>query len=414
MARKFPKDFLWGAGTAAHQVEGDTNNQWTVWEQENAERLAAQGGTDIPDWFPGADALHAQAKDPANYISGAGVKHYQLYEHDFDLLKKLNMNTFRFSVEWSRVEPKPGKWDRKEIDHYKQYVSALEKRNIIPIVTLWHWTMPLWFTDLGAFEHRKNIKYFVRYAEKIAAELGVERIVILNEPNSYASLSYQQGMWPPQGKNPALAFKVYWHLALAHKASYKAIKESLPNIKIGIAANLIDAQPASPHNPANLALVWFGDYLTNWWFLNRIRNQLDFIGVNYYFTTYHSWRLQLKNPPKPVSDMGWYMEPASIYRILTKTWKRYHKPMIITENGLADEKDNYREWWLKQTIKAIDKALRDGIDLKGYLHWSLIDNFEWAYGWWPRFGLVAVNRKNMRRTIRPSAKWLAAEIKKLS
>ena len=405
---------MWGAGTASHQVEGHTNNQWTKWELENAERLAGQGGTDIPDWFPGADALHAQAGNPDNYISGDGVEHYSLYESDFDLLKKLNLNTFRFSVEWSRIEPKAGKWDRKEIEHYKKYVAALRKRGITPILTIWHWTMPLWFCELGAFERRQNISYFVRFAEKIATELKVEQIVILNEPNSYASLSYQQGMWPPQQKNAVLAFKVYYHLSLAHKQSYEAIKKSFPESQIGIAANMIDAQASSPKNPANRALVWFGDYITNWWFLNRIRRQLDFIGVNYYFTTYHNWRLQLKNPKKPVSDMGWYMEPASLYRVLDKVWKRYHKPIIITENGLADEQDSQREWWIKQTLKAMDRALKEGVDLRGYLHWSLIDNFEWAYGWWPKFGLVAVNRKNMKRTVRSSAKWFASEIKKLS
>jgi beta-glucosidase len=152
-------------------------------------------------------------------------------------------------------------------------------------------------------------------------------------------------------------------------------------------------------------------YIGNWWFLDRIKDSLDFIGLNYYFTEYRNWWGKTANPKSPINDLGWYMEPSGIYPLLIKLWNRYKKPIIITENGLADAKDTHRQWWLQETIQALQKALADGVDLRGYLHWSLLDNFEWAYGWWPKFGLVAVDRETMRRTLRPSAKWLAKTIK---
>ncbi len=151
----------------------------------------------------------------------------------------------------------------------------------------------------------------------------------------------------------------------------------------------------------------------NWWFLNRVREQLDFIGINFYSTHYISWLWKEKNPDNPHNDLGWYMEPSAIYDVLVKTADRYGLPMIITENGLADAGDKQRQWWLEQTIAAMQRALAKGVPLKGYLHWSLLDNFEWAYGWWPEFGLVHVDRKTMKRSVRSSAKWFGSEIKRI-
>ena len=140
----------------------------------------------------------------------------------------------------------------------------------------------------------------------------------------------------------------------------------------------------------------------------------DFIGINYYFTDYYTGLLKKQNPKIPTSDLGWYMEPEGLYPLILRAWARSKKPIFITENGLADEDDNYRRWWIEETIVALEKAISEGVNVAGYFHWSLLDNFEWAYGWWPRFGLIEVNRdKNNERTIRPSAKWLAERIKGL-
>ncbi|HJP96584.1 MAG TPA: family 1 glycosylhydrolase [Candidatus Saccharimonadales bacterium] len=407
----YPKDFLWGASTSSHQVEGNTHNQWSVWEQERAQHLASTAQKrlgELPNWH----AIATQATDPQNYISGASVDHFNRYADDLDLLQQLHMNAYRFGIEWSRIEPKPGVWDAAAIDHYRQVLSALKKRGITPVLTLWHWTMPEWFTKKGGFEHGANLHYFDQYVRKILAEFGndLHYVITLNEPTVYAGLSYQTGEWPPQRKNPLLCLRVLRNLVKAHKRAYQIAKTQAPHIQVGVAAQLAEMRPVK-NNILNMLTVRLREYGWNWWFLDRIKNQQDFIGLNFYFTEYITWRGAIKNPFKPVSDLGWYMEPAGISPLLQKLSHRYHKPIIITENGLADAEDAQRTWWLQQTMEALEGALASGVDLRGYLHWSLLDNFEWAYGWWPQFGLIHVDRTTLKRTIRPSAHWYATYIK---
>ena len=410
---KFPKDFLWGASTAAYQVEGGLHNQWTEWENANAAKLAVETPKRFA-WLPNAERLKGKWDDPQNYMSGSGVEHYERYEADFDILQKLNMNAFRFGIEWARLEPEEGKWDEAAVEHYRAYIASLKKRGIEPVLTLWHWTMPTWFTDKGAFEKRSNLRYFERYTEKVMQKFGSELnyVLTLNEPNVYASFSYATGEWPPQRKNPLLMLHVYANLARAHKRAYAVLKAANPNLQVGIAAQLGDVRPIKPTSVVSKLMVKALQYAWNWWFLNRIRKQQDFIGVNYYFTDYRDWLGRVRNPKEPLSDLGWYMEPKGIYSVLSGAWRRYHKPLLITENGLADATDSQRQWWLVETMQAMEKALTEGVELRGYLHWSLLDNFEWAYGWWPKFGLVAVDRKTMQRTIRPSAEWFAKQIQR--
>src|SRR5665648_558243 len=182
----FPKHFLWGASTSAYQVEGNTHNQWSVWELENAKSLAARSPyhySDLDNW----NAISSQAKKPSNYVSGTASNHYERFEEDFALLEDMNMNAFRFSIEWSRVEPEEGAWNVEAIEHYKQYVKKLKQRDIEPVVTLFHFTLPIWFTQKGGFEKRRNVEYFVRFAEKMAEELGssVKYFITINEPLVY-------------------------------------------------------------------------------------------------------------------------------------------------------------------------------------------------------------------------------------
>jgi beta-glucosidase len=198
---------------------------------------------------------------------------------------------------------------------------------------------------------------------------------------------------------------------LAHRRAYEILKATNPKLHIGIAAQLADMQPTKPKSILNKLSISLSSWGWNWWFLNRIKHHQDFIGVNYYFTQYQNWLGKIRNPKVPVSDLGWYMEPSGIARLLTTTWQRYHTPLIITENGVADSSDKQRQWWLEQTMPALEEAITSGVDLRGYLHWSLLDNFEWAYGWWPEFGLVHVDRATVQRSIRPSAYWLADYIK---
>lgn len=421
----FPEGFLWGGSTASHQVEGGTHNQWTVWELANAKRLADTAEERL-GWMPKWDTVKAQAKNPDNYISGRGIKHYELYTLDFDIAKKLNLNSLRFGIEWSRVEPEEGVWDIEEFQHYRDYIEELLARGLEPVLNIWHWTMPTWFTDKGGFEKRKNIVYFEQFVKKLCQELPVKKlryVLTLNEPNVYASFGYLTGEWVPNKKSVWTFMKVYYNLVLAHRRAYKILKRANHRLQIGVAAQLANTQPKRPQNIADMFATRWMRYFWNWWFLNRIRKYQDFVGFNYYFTDYYqfnnikSWRkegmISRKNPQTPVNDLGWYMEPEGLHPLLVRVWAHYKKPIMVTENGLADQDDEHRQWWLEESIVAMERALSEGVEVIGYQHWSLLDNFEWAYGWWPKFGLVEVDRKTMKRKVRPSAKYLADRIEEL-
>jgi beta-glucosidase len=421
----FPEDFMWGASTAAHQVEGNTYNQWTVWELQNARRLAKESEKTAGGW-PVWDEVKQQAQTPENYLSGVGVKHYENYKLDFKTAKELNLNSFRFGVEWSRIEPEEGVWNAEALKHYSEYIQDLLDQGIVPVLNIWHWTMPVWFTDKGAFEHSKNIVYFERFVRKLCSELPIKKlkyIITLNEPNVYASFGYATGEWPPNKSSYLTFLKVYYNLAKAHKAAYKVLKSHKKSLQVGVASQLANIQPKRPHNLFDNVSTWWMRYFWNWWFLNRVNKTQDFVWFNYYFTDYYTSKrvkgekkplLYIDNPTLPKNDLGWYMEPEGLHALITRVWDHYKKPILVTENGLADRNDTHRKWWIEETIIAMERALSEGVDVKGYFHWSLLDNFEWAYGWWPEFGLVHVDRKTMKRTVRPSAKYYAEEIAKRS
>ncbi len=403
--RVFPKDFYWGASVASHQVEGGTVNQWSVWELSHASELANTAETRLRPIVPDWDSIKKRASSPSNYVSGKGVDHYNRYPEDFDIAKKLHLNAFRFGIEWSRLEPEQGQWDTAAIDHYKQYISGLKKRGIEPFLNIWHWTVPVWFEEKGGFTKRSNLKYFYKFVTKIAEEYGqeIKYILTLNEPNVYTSFSFITGEWPPEQKSPFQAAIVYVNLVKAHKKAYKILKKQNPHLQIGMAAQLANIQAKRPHNFIDQVVTKVMRYVWNWWFLRRVRNQQDFIGFNYYFTDYYK-NFKRENPKVPQNDMGWYMEPEGLYPLLMRTWAHHKKPIFVTENGVADEQDQYRQWWLEETTIAMERAISEGVDIAGYFHWSLLDNFEWKYGWWPKFGLVSVDRKvGMKRQVRPSA-----------
>ncbi len=414
--RVFPKDFLWGASTGAHQVEGGNLNQWTVWELANAKYLAKTAEERL-SWVPNWDKVKHEATNPENYVSGKGVDHYHRYEEDFDIAKKLNMNSFRFGIEWARLEPIEGQWDEEAVEHYRQYIKQLRKRGLEPMPNLWHWTVPTWFDDKGGFKKHANIKYFERFVHKVAHEYADELtyVITINEPNVFATFGYVTGEWPPQEKSIVSATRVIWNLVFAHRRAYKILKNKNRRLQIGVASQLANIQAKRPRNILDEFSVKIMRYGWNWWFLNRIKNQQDFVGFNYYFSDYYTEVFKRENPKVPLSDLGWYMEPEGLYPLLLRVWAHYKKPIFVTENGVADFEDKYRRWWLEETVIAMERAISEGVDLRGYFHWSLLDNFEWKYGWWPKFGLVEVDRKHgMKRTLRPSAEWLAGHIKELS
>ncbi len=404
----------WGASTSAHQVEGGNHNQWSVWELENASDLAANAEKKFAHWLPRWDDVKKDAQDPKNYVSGKAADHYNLYEKDFDILQKLNMNAFRFSIEWSRVEPEEGRWDETEIEHYRTYLKALKKRNIEPFVTLWHWTVPVWFAEKGSFEKYSNIKYFVRFVEKITDELGdlIKFVIVLNEPNVYVGLSYNDGLWPPQKTNPVLSLWVQRNLISAQKKSYKILKAKIDSVQVGL-ANQAAYVYQEDERLFNKVAVWSEKTFWNNWVWDRVKLESDFIGLNYYFSDRWRGGTRPDNPNSRTNDFGWDMQPSKIEHVIVEMHERYNKPIFITENGVADCEDQYRQWWLEETLGALDRAIGRGARIGGYLHWSLLDNFEWADGFWPRFGLVEVDYKTMKRTVRPSAKWYADQIKQI-
>ncbi|HET8690180.1 MAG TPA: family 1 glycosylhydrolase [Candidatus Saccharimonadales bacterium] len=412
---KFPKHFLWGASTSAHQVEGGNHNQWSVWELENARALASAAPHKI-GYLDNWNDIQGQATEPSNYVSGLSADHFNRYEADFDLLESMHLNTFRFSIEWSRVEPKEGQFDSSAIQHYRDYIKSLKNRGIEPFVTLYHWTVPVWFDHKGGFERGGNIKYFVRFAEKIIDELGPELkfVTTINEPDTVMGLGYITAEHPPQKRSPLLGAWVYLNLLRSHRRIYKLARSRSRRFKVGWTKSYAYVRPKHQDWKSRLSVRL--DYLVRddlaLWFIGK---KTDFIGVNYYFSDLRD-RLKLVDhgTDTPRNDLGWEMLPDDLEAVLRRLGgKRPSIPLIVTESGVADSQDKYRKWWLAHSLKAIDGAIRSGVRVDGYLHWSLLDNFEWAYGFWPRFGLVEVDYRTLERSLRPSGKWYGQVVKQM-
>lgn len=407
----WPKNFYWGASTSAHQVEGGNKNDWTEWEIAHAEELANTANSKFAHWLPQWEHIRDQAQDPKNYISGNAADHYNLYNQDLDTLKQLNMNAYRFSIEWSRIEPKFGQFNWKEVEHYHDMIKAMRDKGIEPFVTLWHWTIPLWFRDKGAWLNLDAPRYFSDFVNKIVSTFPeVKFWITLNEPEVFARQSFLAGDWPPQERSLPKYFVVVNNLARAHNYVAEAMKQIRPSAQLGIAQHAIYVEPR-PNNFLNQGAAW----VTRWWFnryfLNRINKNMDFVGINYYFHSRVNFTPYWSSPTRSrsQSDLGWQLYPEGIYHIL-KEMKRYRKPVFILEHGLADSEDKLRDWYISESLKYMHQALKEGVDLRGYMHWSLLDNFEWDKGFWPRFGLVEVDFKTKERKIRESAKKLAEKI----
>lgn len=384
MNKPFPKDFFWGASTSSHQVEGNNYNSWSVWEES-----------------------HENIQN-----SGIAADQYNRYEEDFDLAKQLGHNAHRLSLEWSRIEPEEGKFDEKELLHYKNVLIALKDRNIEPFVTLWHWPIPVWLEEKGGWENKEIAGYFERYVQKTVECLKEDAKfwITLNEPLVFTSQSYYKGNWPPQKRSLVMSIRVAHNLIKAHKLAFRAIKSIEPQLEVGIAKHVTCLEAYPPHL-LNKLLRFFANYISNIYFLDRIKNFQDFIGINYYF---HA-RINLgigKNDDLLLSDLKWEIYPEGLYAVIKMIYNRYRKPLYITENGLADAEDRNRTYFIEESIRNMQRALEEDIDLRGYLHWSLIDNFEWAHGFWPKFGLIEIDRDNdLQRKIRKSAYRYAEIIK---
>ena len=375
---RFPDGFLWGAATASYQVEGGIENC---------------------DW---AEASR-KGRVP---ICARACNHYNLYESDFDIVQNLGHNCHKISIEWARIEPEEGVFDLNEAAHYKNVIASLRMRGLEPFVNLWHFTLPLWFSRSGGFENPQSVERFTRYAEFVAKEIlgDVKFVLTINEPLVWAGNGYMHGKWPPFKKNPQAYKKVWGNLVKAHIAAYKTIKLIRPEAQIGIAKHNMYFKALGP-NPIQYIREALYKYFWNRRFLNKIKNHQDFIGLNFYFyrplgkpfgKTFE------KLPHLPKSDMGWDIFPEGIYHALMEL-TQYHKPIYVVENGLADADDSRREAFIRGYVANVHRAIENGAPIRGYMHWSLLDNYEWAEGFEKRFGLVEIDYKTLERHIRPSA-----------
>jgi beta-glucosidase len=393
------QNFLFGAATASHQVEGNTHNDWTVWEHKNAKELARRAGEKKwPDYILNGFPSPLQEE---NYVSARACDHYHRFREDFDVAKSLGHTAHRFSIEWSRVEPEEGKFDEKEIAHYREVVAALRERGMEPFVTLWHYTLPVWLAEKGGVMNEKFPEYFSHYAEHMARSLvDVSFWMTINEPEIVAFHGYYQGTRPPEKHGVMPLYRSMNHMVKAHCVAYRSIKNIAPEARVGAAMHLSWFESAG--GLMNDALKYLMDRFVNFYFLERTIRFSDFVGVNHYFHNRIDSGLN-KNRNKETTDLGWEIYPESMYQIL-KQLQKYGLPIYITENGLADARDAERALFIENYLASVKKAMNEGVDVRGYFHWSLLDNFEWDSGFWPRFGLVEIDYHTLERKVRPSAR----------
>jgi beta-glucosidase len=387
----FPPGFFWGCSTSAHQIEGGLVNDWSEWEKSDA-RLAG---------------LRDKSLDPQDFISGNAANSYADANADLACMAQLNLNAYRFSVDWSRIEPAEGRFDENALDYYLDFVKKLRGRRIEPFVTLWHWPVPLWLRDKGGWESPEAPKFFERFVKRAVEHLNAEVNfwITLNEPLVYGTMSFLKGEWPPCKKSWLSYCRVENHLAAGHRLAYDAIKALDGNNRVGIAKHNIFYEPYR----SRLANRWLAAGADWWWnrrFLDRIKDKQDFIGLNYYFHNKVDWGFGRSHVYERYSDMKWGLHPEGVYHLL-KGLARYRLPIYITENGLADRGDQHRSWYIAEILKNTHRAISEGVPVKGYFHWSLIDNFEWAHGFDPRFGLFEVDYLTFERKARSSAAFYA-------
>jgi beta-glucosidase len=414
---EFPDGFLWGAATAAHQNEGrNTNNDFWAWEQ-----------------IPG------HVVD--NTTSGLACDWWQRAEEDFDRAAALHLNSLRLSVEWSRLEPEPGQWDEAACERYREMLQALRARGLTPMMTLHHFTNPLWLAEQGGWANPDVVAHFVRYVQQVVTSLGdlCQLWSTINEPNIYAAYAYVLGKWPPGKQDILTALAVMRHQAQAHAAAYHAIKQVQPEAQVGLVQHLAIFDPANPQAALDRLVAGMRSTLLNWRIVEavmegrlkfplglgrrqaRLANTNDYLGINYYGRHRLKFNLravgmlfaeELPAPPerawpKPWTDREVY--PEGLYQLILELYQRYRKPIYITENGMADATDDIRPGFILTHLAAVHRARQAGADVRGYDYWTLVDNYEWVEGWTTPFGLIELDPQTQARALRRSAQ-LYAEI----
>ncbi len=402
----FPSGFLWGTATAAHQVEGNNkNNNWWAWEQDGH---VVPGHTSAVacDWWGGR------------------------WREDFDRAAEAGQNAHRLSVEWSRIQPEPDRWDEGALDHYRQMVRGLRERGMTPMVTLHHFTDPLWITEQGGWEQDISA-HFARFAERVVEALKeyVTLWCTINEPNVYAVMGYLTGDFPPGKKSFGTAMRVMTNLVRGHAAAYRAIHRLQTQAQVGMAINYRAMMPHRAWLPldhwvANAQARGFNDFFPHAAATGILRypigrkrikeakNTQDFLGLNYYSQDYVAFSLlaagemfgrRFYDPEAELSKTGFIANvPEGFFTALN--WAtRFGLPIIVTENGVEDEDEYLRPRYLAQHVHQMWKAVNFNWPVQGYFHWSLVDNFEWERGWTQRFGLWELDPETQVRRKRAGA-----------
>ena len=381
----FPADFLWGSATAAHQVEGDNvNTDW--WDFEHDPSSAARES------------------------SGDGIDQFHRYAEDFALLKSLGHNTHRLSLEWSRIEPAPGEFSRSALAHYRRVLTALADSGMTGFVTLHHFTLPRWFAAQGGWLNTNAIALFERYCARVTAELGdlMPFVCTINEPQMIALHGYLEGYHPPGVTNAILWKRVGLVLLQAHQAAVRAVRAGPGESKIGLVVQLPLLAPVRDDEACQAFYRVMSSEIVDLYVDGLTGpDRGDWLGVQYY-------RKQWVDPASPtlfadppagsrMTQMGWAVHPDGLRQILHRAAEA-GLPLYVTENGIATEDDTERVDYLESHLAAVAQALAEGVDVRGYIHWSAFDNFEWSEGYGPKFGLIAVDRdKDFVRTPKPSA-----------
>jgi beta-glucosidase len=406
-AVELPRGFLWGTATSAHQVEGgNTRNDWAAFEA-----------------LPGRIARGER--------SGMAVDHWRRVAQDVALMKALGANSCRLSIEWSRLEPEDGRWDEAAWEHYADELRQLRAVGIEPMVTLLHFTLPLWLAERGGVVSPEFPVRFARFAAEAARRLGdgVDLWCTLNEPNVQMYLGYLEGVWPPGRRSPQEAVAAFAGMLRAHAAAARAVRDHDRQGQVGVVVNMVAFDPASRWLLTDWLAAREAGEAYNWAFLHSIATgrmrlsafglpeldeplpalsgSVDFVGINYYrrelarFSPWAVGLVRLGPGPGPRSDLGWEVHPEGLLRLLREAWIRYRLPLYVTENGVADAHGSLRGRFVRAHALAIERAAAQGIPVRGYYHWSLLDNFEWAEGFAPRFGLYRVEYPSLER--RPAA-----------
>ena len=407
---KFPKNFLWGSSVSGHQIEGGNHHS---------------------DWW------HWELATPKQPISGKAIDYWNRFEEDHQLLNDMGHQAFRLGIEWARVEPRQGEFDPAAIQQYRNILESLRRHGIQICLTLHHWVLPQWIAQQGGWTHSTTVTAFLRYAERMIEEFAdyPELWITFNEPMVAALAGYITADFPPQRRCFRAFRKTVRHMLRAHAGTYRLIHQAKPNARVGIAMAYPCIEPWGSPGLAGKYERKFTDLGKTWVYrawdqsvqtgrlhrlfgrgeIEGLRGSVDFCGINYYFritprASSKHWKtgfFDLEALPEgtPTTDIGWQIHPEGIYTLSSEVWKRFKKPIFITENGIADATDAQRPGYLTKHLEQLHHALADGIPIQGYFHWSYIDNFEWNEGFAMKFGLVEVdaNDPELKRTPRPSA-----------